>query len=354
MTIFNVGLYPPPTGGVSIHIKRLHEFLIENNISAKVLDVSGIIKSDEGVINIRTRTLIFYLFSKKRIFHFHNFSRKNLIIFYLLSFRHYTVISFHNERFVDDFFSTSKLLTMLTLFLLRKINIIIVTKERCKEKLSYVLKNYTNIYAISPFIPSSTIQTCSNHIILNARKKHKYVIASNASLLNFYKNQDLYGIDLLIGLTDALVHKYNMDIVMLFLLPQINDINYFNLLNTEIKKRKISNVFFFINDPNISGMSVWHICDAVIRATNTDGNSLSVMECLSIGTPVIASDCTERPDGVLLFKNRDISDLTEKTVTLLTDLDYHKRKLQQINKHNGALEIIKIYNRLRLNDHKQN
>jgi glycosyltransferase involved in cell wall biosynthesis len=43
-------------------------------------------------------------------------------------------------------------------------------------------------------------------------------------------------------------------------------------------------------------------CDAFIRPTTMDGDSISVREALALGVPCVASDACARPPGVVLFK----------------------------------------------------
>jgi glycosyltransferase involved in cell wall biosynthesis len=59
--------------------------------------------------------------------------------------------------------------------------------------------------------------------------------------------------------------------------------------------------------------------DVFVRPTFTDGDSISVREALSLGIPVIASDCVERPDGVVLFKTGNAGDLSGKLQCALVE-----------------------------------
>ena len=56
-------------------------------------------------------------------------------------------------------------------------------------------------------------------------------------------------------------------------------------------------------DPLLGPESVY------IRNTSTDGDSLLVHEALANHSPVIASSCVSRPNGVLLMRYCNVSDL---------------------------------------------
>ncbi len=68
---------------------------------------------------------------------------------------------------------------------------------------------------------------------------------------------------------------------------------------------------FYINRP-LPFFEILKFSDCYIRATTTDGDSLSVKEALSIGKPVIASDCVDRPEECTLYKTADTGALLQQ------------------------------------------
>lgn len=58
--------------------------------------------------------------------------------------------------------------------------------------------------------------------------------------------------------------------------------------------------------------------DVVIRSTFVDGDAITVREALALGVPVVASDTTFRPPGVVLFRKGDSRDLLAKLGQVLT------------------------------------
>ena len=57
--------------------------------------------------------------------------------------------------------------------------------------------------------------------------------------------------------------------------------------------------------------------DLFLRPTNTDGFGISLAEAIHFGTLAIASDVCPRPEGTILFKNRDFNDLFTKVNKIL-------------------------------------
>lgn len=340
MKIILVGIYPPPFGGVAVHLKRLLHGLKES-CQISLIDVSKIDSNEENVINMTESKMLFYLFFKqeKSIVHFHIFSVKLVMALFLLSLRHRTIITFHNERFIQTLKSSGILIFHFSKFLMNYVHHVIVLNDKCKKLAEQIIKDKTKIKILPNFIPLQNVPS-PNEEIIRFRKKHEFVLSSNAWKICFYNGEDLYGIDLLIELTKRLRLKY--DVVFLFLLPDIGEMAYFNKLNKQIQNAGIKKHFIFITKP-VSGPGIWKISDLVIRATNTDVTSLSVQEALSLNTPVIASNCVERPEHTILFESRNSDDLFEKTKYVLANLEKHKKKIVNDSTENTVELYQKLY-----------
>jgi glycogen synthase len=59
-------------------------------------------------------------------------------------------------------------------------------------------------------------------------------------------------------------------------------------------------------------LEVMSISDVFVRPTFDDGDSIAVREALSLGMPVVASNASNRPEGVILFQTNDVEDLHAK------------------------------------------
>ena len=91
MRVYNIGTYPPPLGGISNHIKRLHEYLLAHGRESYVLDPSGVPKQAPGVVPVSTRELMRFAWRPRSVLHFHIYSFKIFALMYLLSIRHAVV-----------------------------------------------------------------------------------------------------------------------------------------------------------------------------------------------------------------------------------------------------------------------
>jgi len=347
MRIIEIGCVPPPFGGVSVHLQRLLLHLKQRGIPHLLFDISGVSKSADNVICTRWRHAVVRLLREPRaIVHFHNFSPRNLIVYWLIGLKHITILSLHNERFVDELDNIAASVRRILVKMLNRLDVIFVSSEKCSQILAPLIKDQDKIIVcpefIAPTIPDNSVLP---EEIVSLRRQHKYLISSNAFEIRFHQGKDLYGIDLLIELVANLTHEESLDVALVFLLPSIGDRAYFTKLKTRIEELEIAESFLFVTKPVVDANAVWRISDLVIRATNTDGSSLTVKEALWCGTPVIASDCAPREPAAVLFKTRDLADLKAQVVAVLTASELYKASAKNVQLANGVELLIDIYER---------
>jgi glycosyltransferase involved in cell wall biosynthesis len=349
MQIIIIGSYPPPYGGVSKHLQRLKLYLEQSDLDCEFFDTSK--NLIEAKIATKSITMAYnkwmycnLLYHKKAILHFHHFHlRYFLIDYFVLSLRHRIIITFHNELFVETLRSKGKWAFLLFSFILNRMHSIVVVNNRCAEMARRIIKHPCKVVVIPAFIPPHRVPPITNDAILKLRKMHKYLLCSNAWQISFYNNEDLYGIDLLIEALHEICIIKGLDAAIAFSLPSIGDAQYFRQLKARIDQYRLSDRFLLITEPLEEAASLWSISDLVIRATNTDGNSLSILEALSIGIPVLASDCVERPKEVVLFKTRDTQDLVKNIFHILNNLEIYKQNVRAVSVENNAQKMLALY-----------
>ena len=86
--------------------------------------------------------------------------------------------------------------------------------------------------------------------------------------------------------------------------------------------------------------------DIFVRPTNTDGFGVSIAEAIYFKVPAVASDVCQRPEGTILFRSRDIDDLTLKVKDVLDNHEREVAKLERVENVNSTDKIIKIYRKL--------
>lgn len=345
-----VGPYPPPYGGISIHIQRLKAFLDNQGYDCIVYGVNKLKERINGVVfqNVVKRALNI-IFLKQRILHWHYLTRKILLVSWFLELiGRKIVISIHNSRLDNTMKEMGLIGRKLTPIVLKNASFIIADNSDIKDFLLSLGVTDSKLDVVSAFIPPIVEKEDYKKIpqyVWDFMESHDPVISAGASRISFYKGIDLYGLDMMVGLLNSLIQKYS-NIGIIFCLPDIWDEDYFKKINQEIMDKGLANNILFITEPLLEVYPIWIESDIFVRPTSTDGDPLSIREALSLKTPVVTSDACPRPDGVVLFKNRDLDDFVNAVQRVLENYDTYKKQLDSNIVESGAGKIINIYKHL--------
>jgi glycosyltransferase involved in cell wall biosynthesis len=116
-------------------------------------------------------------------------------------------------------------------------------------------------------------------------------------------------------------------------------------MEQKIIEKGIENNFRFVTEP-YQFYPILMKSHVFLRPTNTEGDATSLREALFIKVPSVASDVVPRPEGTILFKNRDIGDLTLKVKDLLDNYELHKKELNTVEIEDNFKKLIKVYRKL--------
>lgn len=138
--------------------------------------------------------------------------------------------------------------------------------------------------------------------------ENKIIFLSACWRLSRKGGKDIYGFDLII---EALREVTSPDIFVVLIISEISDKAYYGNLLRLISRNNLSDrVLFLSKRIELVDYLPWVNC--YVRATRSDGDSLSIRESLSLGIPVLASNCVKRPSGVVLFESGNSEDLARK------------------------------------------
>ena len=351
LQIVLIGPYPPPYGGVSIHIQRLQGLLLTSGIQCVIYDVSPYPKNTKGVMNLRRPgSWLHLLNSTEEIVHIHNSGanlKKMLPLFALLKFRgKKAIITYHSLRDNVQHFNWFKRKAMQIIFDIA--SHYIVANPEIKMKLLSLGASAETISVIPAFLPPTITQQEIDKIpqeVLDFINSHSPVISAGAFRITFYEGQDLYGIDMCIELCANLKNSYPQ-IGFVFCLPNVGDYDYLSKMKREIRDKNIENNFLFITQPLDEVYPIWRKSDIFVRPTVSDGDAVSLREALYLKTPSVASDVVLRPKGTVLFKNRNMEDFVASIKMVWDNYDYYKAKVESIEVENGLNKILKVYSSL--------
>lgn len=327
------GPFPAPVGGVSIHTQRLSELLQNNGISVTLCDESREVK--EKILNIRSLKIREYLSLVRNtdIIHIHSSVGVFRLIHIAASFLHRkrAFVTIHSWR-------TGKALSFLWAALLNRTceKVVFVSNELKARLPLSKLKSEVFPAFIPPQKNHSPLPDEILSFITRARAQNKEILASNAFRIVTHNNQDLYGLDICIEA--FLHHEVQEKRALVFVVsdPTINR-NKIAYYKSIISKNNLKeSILIYCGKIDFYGLL--RISDASIRATNTDGDALSIRESIHLGVPCIASDCVDRPAGTILFRNRSVISLTNRILS--------KKTLSHPSPDIDESKILSFYNNL--------
>ena len=315
------GPYPPPFGGISVHIQRITQqlpgdsFILYNShhkTYPSAIDFYG-----------KKKYLVFFrfVFTRYKLIHSHSTDPLLRILFGLLAiFRKNIYLHIHGES-LSDYLGKKHPGAFLMKQLIRNLNIL-----ACNSELMETIGQYKphSILEIDAYIPPKYDAGILNSFMDKYGgfyDKDRFII-SMTGWFDYYKGEDLYGYDLAIRALKKCIDN-GMKISLVLSINGIRDQKLYRTFLDYIKQSDLDNYVLMIHEDLAEAWPVFFASQLFIRPTNTDGAAVSIKEALWAEIPVIASDCIVRPPGIGLFKNRSADDLYDKILYF-----YHKPSLK--------------------------
>nr|WP_246049308.1 glycosyltransferase [Paenibacillus chibensis] len=176
------------------------------------------------------------------------------------------------------------------------------------------------------------------------------IVISANGYVRFYRNEDLYGLDLLIELMKELVcisHHIRLVFAVMGVPEQsILERAYYDQLKDRIKGYGLENHFYFYEVIDAPFYPILMKSHLFVRPTCTDGYGVSIAEALQCSVPSIASDVCERPQGTIEFQSRNSKDLFAKVMHVLNHYEACKRDAGNVRMEDYGPKLIEIYRQI--------
>jgi glycosyltransferase involved in cell wall biosynthesis len=324
-------------GGVSTHIKRVSKIL-KSDYDFSFIDESPL-KKNSSVYNIRSLNVFAYFsnITKADFIHIHSgpWWLRVLHLFTTAFFNKKSIVTFHALR------NPTKFQMLVQRICCKKAENIIVVSKEIYVTLG-IKKALIRPAFIPPIIENEPVLPNEIQTVLE-KAKGKKIIIGNAFKLVLLKNQDLYGLDLLINVAIK-IKQENLPYKIFFVIANVdkNDDLYRSYLEI-ISKENLEKAITLI-PYSVSFTRLIQKCDLVVRPTSSDGDALTIREALFLNKPVIASNIVQRPEGTILFENRNSEGLFQKIKETLSNQNVlGKDKNLDVSLDNIKLFYKKIY-----------
>lgn len=309
----HVGPLPPLLGGVSVYLYRLRR-----------------LKPDDRYVDItqlgKKRFLCLLCQSKEEVV-LHEYNLKMILAMYLFSFfsgLKYAVV-FHGERI---FQKKNKIAWFLLRKSLQRASDIYFVNLKLQNRMTVMFPELIRrSVVLTPFLPPPPED---EQRILAGYSQEFYrfiecsspLLVANASKLRFWHDgTDLYGLDMCVELVRKLKAKYPRIGLIFALADDSGEPHYFSKVRERISANDLDdNIYFMTGQQEL--WPLFRKADLMVRPTCTDGYGISIAEALYFHCPAIASDVCVRPEGTILFENRNMDDLYEKVSRILDQKDF--------------------------------
>ena len=321
-----VGGYPPPYGGVNVHIQRLKREY-SDSFEVHVIDLFG--GRDENPIldgvhrfhGIKPfklwRSIKLLRELAPHVVHFHvsamaKFAVVGFLFVVTLKKGTKKIITIHSGSFVQQYQKSGRLRQMMVNRILRVFDRVISVNTENKAMLKKLGIPEKRISVIPAFLPpiaerSKIIEEEINKLRDGTRK---IVLVSGYAL-------KYYGFHLVIDALNSLIMKRKDLLAIIFVFYHAYDNEYVISLERSLKQSVPYRIFKDLNPGEFSFLL--SKIDIYVRATDRDGDAVALREAIYYGKQIIASDCVKRPHGVMLFESARADSLRKAIEITLND-----------------------------------
>jgi glycogen(starch) synthase len=318
MKLLLVGPYPPPHGGVSVHIAEMKRRAVALGVPCRVLNTDRNAEPSPNYIPVRRATGFMYSLVKHSLrgwtihIHTNGHNLKSWLVALAGGvagrFGPGSILTLHSGK-MPDYVGAKKNRRWLARVTCRTFKQITCVSTRLRQSVEDLGIPSPRI-KVSPAFGGVT--ELSNQWVLSPTfekwfERHQPVFSATAS------NRPEYGSEVLIDAIAGLLKTHKEAGCLLIGLGEEA-----KAIRNLIEQRNLSRSVLMLGDvPHGECLHVMSRSAAFIRPTFTDGDSISVREALALGVPVIASDAAARPEGTVLFETGNSDDLIKKMECVL-------------------------------------
>lgn len=285
--IIIAGPTPPPIGGVTIHVSRLLDHLVQHNIQHIHLGKS-LLTLFSLLIKAPHSTIVHIHFS-------------NAIVRWVLSL----LFKWKGAKIMTtihrDLNREKGLKKRLTYAAIKNSDCTLVLNDKSLTTAKSITPNCIKQSSFFPPIHWEELNETLQSIVESFKQGKSKLFGTNAFDLAYdASGAEIYQIQNLVSIFTHLPEKYGL------IVSDPSGNNKKHILGLMELPKNI----LFIDEPH-PFMPILKMVDCFIRATTTDGDSLSIKEALYVGTNVLASNCVDREPSCTLYTSGNNADLKQ-------------------------------------------
>lgn len=347
-TLLLVGPFPPPVGGVSVHVERVYRRLRAKRQAVAVLDLfsrrterqDGAVfrLSNLGIGGFLEMLAVRRLLAKNALVHVHVASWRRFawvaIPLCLFFFGFHRVITIHGGSFADrNARGLRRFVAQLCLSLFK--TVIVVNESQYKWCIRAGICP-TRIDKIPAFISGEKCGDLSKEKVLYEGQSVNQVCVATSGFLT-----EVFNYDILIDCIDMHGHE---EFFFVFCFYGKRDEAYEKSIINRLASYKNVKVFRDLDSKAFERVLIQS--DIYVRCSRTDGDSVAVREAVAFGKRVIASDVVERPKGCEVFDvecSEELSGLISKARSI--------NSAENVDSCDYFQELLNVYRKNGWNEH---
>lgn len=332
-----VGPFPPPHGGVSVHVATLQELLLKSGIPCRVLNISRDAPRSDSYVSIRGSLhfailLLRYSFEGWSLHvHINGHNVKSWLVALtaglagMIGRRARGAMLTIHSGMSPAYLNSGRFARFLAWATCGFYRHIIGVNSEIAAELRALPVPAERIEILPAFLSTPAALRQLPDGFEEWSQTHDPVLSTAL----FFRPE--YGFEVLVQAIGELRRKH----------PRLGCVV---MGDSESRPEGLQPHVFAIGDvSHESCLAVIARSDVFVRPTFSDGDAISVREALALGTPVVASDVVPRPKGTLCFKTGDATDLASRIESLLRGTGLPELARSE-PAENGVHRLLELYN----------
>ncbi|MBW1878764.1 MAG: glycosyltransferase family 4 protein [Deltaproteobacteria bacterium] len=348
-----IGPYPPPYGGISIHLKRLAPLLEREGIRWTHYNISSATETGKNVRSVyrfrRAWLAALPITARERVLHFHapDDVLARSVSLPVTSFRRSKVIhSFHNSRTIVDPGSLSPIRHALLRHVLRAAAAVHVVNPALVDALARFDVPPERVFAYPAFLPpdptDEEAKAFPPHLV-EFLQTHRPSLVAIGDPRRLWRGQPIYGLEGVVDLVEALQGELPEIGLLIFLhIGSSLDDRETRALSNRIERKGLSQRVRVMELRRECWPAFTH-ADLYVRPTLTDGDAVAVREALWLGTPVVATDVGARPEGTILCPVGDASAFIDAVREAWANIGEAKDRVGALRPEDPSERVLAMY-----------
>lgn len=317
------GCYPPPYGGIGIHVKRLLPLLARSGISYRVYNGVGDFADPPRIVNI-TRSklssgLEAILCGRHRVYYV--LSTRTSTRFWaglMATAGKRVVLHIDGASLHKAVASPRRRERWISYFAVRRVWGLVGVNESIRQLAANIRGSDRRVWSIPAYLrPGQPDASAVEPEVRQFVELHGPTLLAMGRFAEI-GGREVYGlpelIDLLVG-----VRRQHPAAGLIFALTHPEDLDgpMWPTLKARIEQLGLAE-HFRIRLAKSELVPLMASCAVMVRPSSTDGDSVAVREALYCGLPVVASDCVPRPKGTILHRTGDSGQMVERVLWVLS------------------------------------